>query len=192
MSLKKQSKSCQKGPIQMLWCPEIGAMYWAVSLWPNKKVWTNFRSFYVQIWKVMDDRLDRTARAPLLLFAKLVTRNGSEPVIRAFFPTNYDESQLHIVKKYAFPFDLSKVQVAWLARCLLQCRVWAAYWQQKLLRLWLRARMGSTILATVWLKTTSTLPSRLYTAFWGTLTGHFAYFDFWAAFLCRLKAGINF
>jgi len=56
----------------------------------------------------MDDRLDRTATAPLLLFAKLVTKNGSEPVIRAFFPTTYDESQLHIVKKYAFPFDLSK------------------------------------------------------------------------------------
>ena len=72
----------------------------------------------------MDDRLDRTAHAPLLLFAKLVTRNGSEPVIRAFFPTNYDESQLHIVKKYAFPFDLSKVSAvcSTVLQCSLQIR----------------------------------------------------------------------
>ena len=59
----------------------------------------------------MDDRLDRTAQAPLLLFAKLMAKNGQEPDIRAFYPTNYDEAQLHVIKKYAFPFDLAKERV---------------------------------------------------------------------------------
>ena len=30
------------------------------------------------------------------------------PSLKFHTKTNYDESQLHIIKKYAFPFDLSK------------------------------------------------------------------------------------
>ena len=57
----------------------------------------------------MDDRIDRSATSPLLLFAKLTSRpDGNEPIIKAFYPTDYDEQQLHTIKKYAFPFDQQK------------------------------------------------------------------------------------
>ena len=57
----------------------------------------------------MDDRIDRSATSPLLLFAKLTSRpDGNEPIIKAFYPTDYDETQLHTIKKYAFPFDQQK------------------------------------------------------------------------------------
>ena len=60
-----------------------------------------------------NDRIDRTAENPLLLFVKLISKPETGPEIKVFYPndqTGSNQQQLEVIKRYAFPFDIKQVR----------------------------------------------------------------------------------
>ena len=58
--------------------------------------------------RIENDRIDRSAENPLLLFVKLSCSKERGPEIKVFYPKEHDQQQLETIKRYAFPFDMTK------------------------------------------------------------------------------------